>query len=97
MVAQQMKPGRGDQSRQLLQQVYRREQEMAGAIRPQRIRQAQVKVDLPVVPPPHAQRGRDREHVPRRDDGVGGDARDLGESRLGKNLDAVLGLPHLQV
>ena len=36
MVAQEMKPGRGDQSRQLLQQFHRREQEMASPIRPRR-------------------------------------------------------------
>ena len=34
VVAQEMEPGRGDQSCQLLQQVHRREQEMAGPIRP---------------------------------------------------------------
>ena len=34
VVAQEMEPGRGDQSRQLLQQFHRREQEMAGPIRP---------------------------------------------------------------
>ena len=36
VVAQEMKPGRGDQSRQLLQQFHRREQEMASPIRPRR-------------------------------------------------------------
>ncbi len=36
LVAQEMKPGRGNQSRQLLQQFHRRQQEMAGPIRPRR-------------------------------------------------------------
>ena len=36
VVAQEMEPGQGDQSRQLLQQFHRREQEMAGPIRPRR-------------------------------------------------------------
>ena len=36
VVAQEMEPGRGDQSRQLLQQFQQREQEMAGPIRPRR-------------------------------------------------------------
>ena len=35
-VGYKMKPGRGDQSRQLLQQFHRRQQEMAGPIRPRR-------------------------------------------------------------
>ena len=40
VVAQEMKPGRGNQSRQRLHQVHRREQEMAGTIRPRQIRWA---------------------------------------------------------
>ena len=54
MVAQEMKPGRGNQSRQLLQQVHRRQQERAGPIRPRRFEREgkMVGIDKAQTPPP---------------------------------------------
>ena len=46
VVAQEMKPGRGNQSRQLLQQFHRRQQERAGPIRPRRFEREGKRVGI---------------------------------------------------
>ena len=46
VVGQEMKPGRGNQSRQLLQQFHRRQQEMAGPMRPRRFEREGKRVGI---------------------------------------------------